>query len=261
MKNYIFNTLIGIFIIILIVVVVSVFVPGNKTALAPVLPDDSSATSTDTNASNTPGMFTSPIIVFGQKTSGDLNKDGKSDSAYIFTQSPGGSGTFFYITAEVASFTSTNASTTKTNSILLGDRIAPQNVSIVNGKIVVNYADRKVGEPMVAKPSVGVTKYFVVQNGLLVEVSANNTATTTVQKPPTSVKPAPMPTKPAPTTAGAKCIAKGGTWSEQYRECGGVDSATCENIGGTFEECASPCRNDPNAIACTMMCVQICKIY
>jgi hypothetical protein len=46
----------------------------------------------------------------------------------------------------------------------LGDRIAPQNISINNGLIVVNYAERKSGEPMSAQPSIGVTKTFRVKS-------------------------------------------------------------------------------------------------
>jgi hypothetical protein len=57
-----------------------------------------------------------------------------------------------------------------------------------------------------------------------------------------------------------KCTSKGGTWSEQYKECTGIDSDSCRAIGGSYDECASPCRNDPNAQVCIMMCVQVCKL-
>ncbi len=257
MKNFTFKALVSIFIIILVAGILTVFVLGNKTALAPVVQDDSGSTGISTpgtaSTSTSSDDFDAPKTIFGQKVSGDLNKDGKSDNAYIYTQSPGGSGTFFYVTAELATSANVGATnaTTQTNSILLGDRIAPQNINIVNGKIVVNYADRKATEPMTTRPSVGVTKYLVVENGKLVETPAP-----TVK--PVTTKPA--PTKPAPTTAGERCMANEGSWSAQYNECGGVSSATCKNIGGTFDECASPCRHDPNATVCVAMCAQVCYI-
>lgn len=270
MKNTTFNALVTIFIIIFVAVILAVFTLGNKTALAPAVPiQDAPSDSSDVNASSTSGPQNTPSIIFGQKVYGDLNKDDKRDSAYMFTQSPGGSGTFFYVTAELATnvansvngvnsanagVTNSTGATTQTNSILLGDRIAPQNINIVNGKIVVNYADRKVGEPMVVQPSVGVTKYFAIENGKLVEVQVSTSSTTSK---PTPSKPA--PTKPT-STAGDRCTANGGTWSAQYGECGGVSSATCQNIGGTFDECASPCRHDPKATVCVAMCAQVCNI-
>ncbi len=56
------------------------------------------------------------------------------------------------------------------------------------------------------------------------------------------------------------CTNAGGTWNETYKECGGINEAQCKSIGGTFDECASPCRHDPNATQCILMCVQICKL-
>lgn len=92
--------------------------------------------------------------IFGQPASGDLNGDGKADAAVMLVQNTGGSGTFFYIAAVI------NGGIEGTNAILLGDRIAPQNIQIEKGRIVVNYATRKSGEPMTAQPSVGVSRYF-----------------------------------------------------------------------------------------------------
>ncbi|MCF7865274.1 MAG: META domain-containing protein [Candidatus Pacebacteria bacterium] len=61
------------------------------------------------------------------------------------------------------------------------------------------------------------------------------------------------------TNSGSACTAKGGQWSSQFKECLGVDNAVCTEIGGQFNECASACRNDPNAQVCTMQCVQVCE--
>jgi hypothetical protein len=95
---------------------------------------------------------------FGNEVKGDFNGDGTEDTAYLVTQSGGGSGIFFYLVTSLGG-----------PAQLLGDRIAPQTTEWRDGKIIVNYADRAAGEPMAADPSVGVSKYFVVKNGELVE--------------------------------------------------------------------------------------------
>ena len=104
--------------------------------------------------------------IFGEPVSGDLNGDGRPDAALLITQDGGGSGTFFYVAAALAE----GATTVGTNAFYIGDRVAPQNISIKDGVITVNYADRAAGEPMSTPPSVGVSKYFAVQNGSLGEI-------------------------------------------------------------------------------------------
>ncbi len=104
---------------------------------------------------------------FGNKTKGDFNGDGTTDKAYLVTQSTGGSGTSFYLVTSLGG-----------EAVFLGDRISPQSTEYMNGKIVVNYADRKAGEPMTAQPSVGVSKYFEVKSGILVETQKDSTSTT-----------------------------------------------------------------------------------
>lgn len=104
---------------------------------------------------------------FGNETTGDLNGDGKPDVAFLLTQDGGGSGTFYYVAAALA----TSTGYVGTNAVLLGDRIAPQTTQIKDGEIIVNYAERSPGQPMTAQPSVGVSKYLKVINGTLTEVS------------------------------------------------------------------------------------------
>lgn len=103
---------------------------------------------------------------FGNDAFGDLNGDGKEDVAFLITQNSEGSGTFYYV---VVALKNTNGYQV-TNTLLLGDRIAPQTTEIQNGEIIVNYADRKPSEPMTAIPFVGVSKYFKVVSNKLVEV-------------------------------------------------------------------------------------------
>ena len=104
---------------------------------------------------------------FGNEAMGDLNGDGKPDTAFILTQNTGGSGTFYYAVVALKTDTTYQG----TNAVLLGDRIAPQTTEIKDGKVIVNYADRKAGEPMTASPSVGVSKYLKVSGEQLVETS------------------------------------------------------------------------------------------
>lgn len=61
-------------------------------------------------------------------------------------------------------------------------------------------------------------------------------------------------------STSARCTANNGTWSEQYKECGGIGADSCKAIGGTYNGCASACRHDPNAQMCTMNCVQVCTL-
>lgn len=104
---------------------------------------------------------------FGNEAVDDFNGDGLKDHALVITQSSGGSGTFYYA---VAAMNVNNGECRGTNAILLGDRIAPQNTLFLNGQITFNYADRNLGEPFSTRPSVGVSRYFTVINGSLVEV-------------------------------------------------------------------------------------------
>ena len=103
---------------------------------------------------------------FGNEVYADLNSDGMDDVAFLLTQSGGGSGTFYYVAAALK----TSNGYMGTNAILLGDRIAPQTTEFRNGDLIVNYAERKPNEPMTAQPSVGVSKYFKITNGELVEI-------------------------------------------------------------------------------------------
>lgn len=113
-----------------------------------------------------PGSATKIVTrFFGNEAFGDLNGDGKEDVAFLITQDGGGSGTFFYLVAALQS----EAGYQGTNAIFLGDRIAPQTTQIENGRIVVNFAERKSDEPLTAQPSIGTSKQITVLEGKLVE--------------------------------------------------------------------------------------------
>lgn len=103
---------------------------------------------------------------FGNDVKGDFNNDGKEDVAFLLTQNDGGSGTFYYLAVALG----TDNGYQGTNAILLGDRIAPQTTEVKEGRIIVNYADRKIDEPMTASPSVGVSRYFQLKSNQLIEI-------------------------------------------------------------------------------------------
>lgn len=89
--------------------------------------------------------------IFGEPVFGDLDGDGDADAVMYLTRDSGGSGTFFYVIVAV-----NEAGVYKgTDAMFLGDRIAPQNINIIDGRAVVNFADRKNGEPFSVPPSVG----------------------------------------------------------------------------------------------------------
>lgn len=54
------------------------------------------------------------------------------------------------------------------------------------------------------------------------------------------------------------CETAGGAWIEEVTECENINESTCTELGGTFDECTSACRNDPEAEICTLQCVPVC---
>lgn len=57
----------------------------------------------------------------------------------------------------------------------------------------------------------------------------------------------------------ATCSGLNGTWIEDSKECEGITAQDCTELNGVFDDCASACRNDPIAQACTLQCVPVCK--
>jgi len=104
------------------------------------------------------------IKYFGNEVKGDFDANGKEDIAFLLTEDTGGSGVFYYIVAAL----DFDGSYQGTNAILLGDRIAPQTTEFSDGKIIVNYAERMPEEVMTDTPSVGVSRYFEIENSKLV---------------------------------------------------------------------------------------------
>ncbi len=104
---------------------------------------------------------------FGNEAKGDLNGDGRADTAFLVKQETGGTGVYYYAIVAL----NTKKGYVLTNAFLIGDRIAPQSTEINESakELHVNYAERKRGEPMTAQPSVGavlllkINKYNVLE--------------------------------------------------------------------------------------------------
>lgn len=96
-----------------------------------------------------------------ERAYGDLNDDGKPDAVVLLARSGGGSGTFVY----AAAFVSGPVGYKGTNAVFLGDRIAPQSVSISGSTATVKFLDRKEDESFAVEPTVSVTKQFTYKNG------------------------------------------------------------------------------------------------
>lgn len=96
---------------------------------------------------------------FGNEVKYDLNGDGREDTVFILTQEMGGSGTFYYVVAAL----NTKDGYVGSPGLLLGDRIAPQTIEMGKGNIIiVNYADRALGESFTTQPSVGKSLWLVL---------------------------------------------------------------------------------------------------
>jgi len=99
--------------------------------------------------------------VSGSTAIGNLDDNGRPDAALVLIQNTGGTGTFFYVAAAI----NCTGGYRGTNSVFLGDRITVRHVSIRNGVIVVDYLDRRPGEPMAAMPTVAKSVYLTVRSG------------------------------------------------------------------------------------------------
>lgn len=100
---------------------------------------------------------------FGNELKHDFDGDDRDDTAFILTQNTGGTGTFYYVVIALNTVNGYVGS----DAFLLGDRIAPQplNMSMDAGKgniLVANYVDRNPGESFAISPSVGKSKWILL---------------------------------------------------------------------------------------------------
>ena len=61
-----------------------------------------------------------------------------------------------------------------------------------------------------------------------------------------------------PAEVEQACLEAGGIYVEEYVECEQISEQTCTDMEGTFDECGSPCRHEPDDVVCVAMCVPLC---
>ncbi len=161
---------------------------------------------------------------FGNEIKADFNADGVEDIAFLLTSQTGDNGTFYYIALALGK----DGGYEGANTIFIGDRIAPQTTEYRNSEIIVNYADRYPSEPMTTRPSLGVSKYFKVENNKLV----------TVEKPIIAVN----PTLCTKEQRGAEFCAQvyAPVCAEVQIQC---IKAPCNPIKETFSSSCEACKN------------------
>ena len=114
----------------------------------------------------TPGSArTEETVLMDEFAYGDINRDGKDDTLLLLARYGAGSGTFIY----VAAFVSGPVTYRGSRTFFIGDRIAPQSISINGETVIVKYLDRGPDEALAAEPTVQMSKQFIYKNGELVE--------------------------------------------------------------------------------------------
>jgi len=114
-----------------------------------------------------PDSASAPVTqVFGDPVYGDLDGDGDEDAVVWLIHQPGGSGTFYYVAAalrEGSGFRGTRAA-------LVGDRIAPGRLEIVDRRVAAHYLDRSPDQPMAVLPTIERSLQFTLaESGLVRE--------------------------------------------------------------------------------------------
>jgi hypothetical protein len=103
---------------------------------------------------------------FGDEAVGDLNGDNEDDVAFLINRKDDERGVLYYLVAALA----TSTGRTGTNLIFLGDKVIPQNITIIDRTIIID---------TVAGPSVELERFYAqVIGGDLQKVASSSMATT-----------------------------------------------------------------------------------
>ncbi len=97
---------------------------------------------------------------------GDMDSDGNDDAAIILSSHGMGSGTFYELTALLAG----NGAISQTNSIVIGDRIRVESLSIEQGRITLDVLAHKPDDPSCC-PSQKYLRQFDLVGKRLVETN------------------------------------------------------------------------------------------
>lgn len=167
MRKTLYTIIILVFLVALIL-----FIPNIKATIAPHV--FSSYKTAEYLIDGKPIVLgTNGTKYFGDEVSGDIDGDGKPDVAFLFTDEPGGSGTFYYAAGAIAK---TNADGTTgyvgTNAVFLGDRIAPQMLYAEYGGVLVSFAERADSDPMTTPPHIMISSFYKFEKGSLVYIGS-----------------------------------------------------------------------------------------
>jgi heat shock protein HslJ len=107
--------------------------------------------------------------IWGEPVTTDIDSDGTDDAVLILTQSTGGSGTFYYVVAAIA----TPAGYRGTAGILLGDRIRPQGIDVLDSKVRIRYLTRYRNQSFADDPELAqrMDVIYLVDDRQLAEVA------------------------------------------------------------------------------------------
>jgi heat shock protein HslJ len=86
-----------------------------------------------------PTVTLMPFTAFG-----DLNGDGVADSVVLLVENSGGSGAFVYLAAVL----NNEGTQENTATLLLGDRVTPESLAIIDGEMVLEAATHAEDDPM-----------------------------------------------------------------------------------------------------------------
>jgi hypothetical protein len=112
------------------------------------------------------GEITQDTTLTDDVAYGNINGDGKTDTAILLVQSGSGSGVFLY----VAAYLSGNVQYNGSNAVFIGDRVTPKTITVDDsGTITVTYLDRGPNDPMSTEPTILTTKHYVYSAGQLEE--------------------------------------------------------------------------------------------
>lgn len=56
------------------------------------------------------------------------------------------------------------------------------------------------------------------------------------------------------------CAGFGGYFDSKHKECKNISRNQCENLGGKFITCGSPCRHRPKDAICAQVCEEYCQL-
>ena len=87
--------------------------------------------------------------VWGTPQFADLDSDGREDAALVLIHDSGGSGTFYYVVAAIQEDDGYRG----TPGVLLGDRIEPSNITVVDNRITVGFLGREPDDAFAVPPS------------------------------------------------------------------------------------------------------------